>query len=100
SGVNALTLVGIDNGNLQPFTIAETLPATVNLVALSGGITVSVPGELYQSPTGELSLIANESVVLSTGDASRTSEQTLGMLDVNFQTMPSTTDPIDENIAR
>jgi filamentous hemagglutinin family protein len=98
-GVSALTLLGINDGEPAQFAVAETLPATVNAVALSGGITVSVPGELYPSLTGELTLIANGSIVLSTGDASSGSEQVLGMIDVDPLTMPSPTDPIDENAA-
>ncbi|WP_260858423.1 filamentous haemagglutinin family protein [Paraburkholderia sp. BCC1885] len=43
-----------------------SLPATVNLVALTGGITVASGGTLAPSPTGNLNLIADQSIGLST----------------------------------
>ena len=41
------------------------LPASLNLVALAGGISVDHGGGLYPSATGTLSLIANQSINLS-----------------------------------
>ncbi|SIO09655.1 filamentous haemagglutinin family protein [Paraburkholderia phenazinium] len=65
------------------------LPATVNLTAFTGGITVASGGELYPSVTGNLSLIADQSINLSNQSGSLTA---FGMLDIDPSLMPSPTD--------
>jgi hypothetical protein len=63
------------------------LPATVNLAAYTGGITVVGGGQLYPSSTGQLSLIADQSINLFSGSGGGGS--TLGMFDVDPSAMPS-----------
>lgn len=69
--------------------LSYILPATVNLTAFTGGITVASGGELYPSVTGNLSLIADQSINLSSQNGSINA---LGMLDVDPSLMPSPTD--------
>ncbi|MGZ2747138.1 filamentous haemagglutinin family protein [Burkholderia stagnalis] len=74
------------------------LPATVNLVALNGGVTIGSSGALYPSATGNLSVIADGSIRFSSvnGQASSATFGTapvFGMLDVDPSLMPSTTNP-------
>jgi filamentous hemagglutinin family protein len=95
-GQSVLALLGVGN-LLAEQQAAQILPATVELTALSGGITVSMPGDLYPSATGELSLIASGSINLSDGYASLNSPAVLGMIDANPSEMPSPMDPIDVN---
>ncbi|WP_459711127.1 filamentous haemagglutinin family protein [Paraburkholderia sp. 2C] len=78
------------------------LPATVELVALTGGITVASGGELFPSATGNLTLIADQSIDLSgenglvgSGDQTFRSSgvPVFGMLDIDPTLMPSPTKP-------
>jgi filamentous hemagglutinin family protein len=80
--VGAGTIVATDNSTV--------LPATVNLVALSGGITAASGGALSPSATGNLSLIADQSIVLSD---QQNGFSAFGMLDLNPASMPSPADP-------
>ncbi|MFC7627171.1 filamentous hemagglutinin family protein [Paraburkholderia humisilvae] len=79
----------------------SVLPATVDLTAFTGGITVASGGELFPSATGNLNLIADQSVNLSSvsgltvkqiGGATNTAS-VFGMLDVDPAQMPSPLDP-------
>ena len=78
--------------------MSYVLPATVNLVALNGGVTIGSSGALYPSTTGNLSLIADGSIRFSTVNG-QASSATLGaapgfgMLDVDPSLMPSPTNP-------
>ncbi len=52
--------------------VSLELPATVNLTAFTGGITVSTGATLAQSPTSSLSLIADQSINLNTDNGGTT----------------------------
>jgi hypothetical protein len=57
-------------GTSQSVAISSLLlPASLNLVAVEGGISVDHGGGLYPSATGTLSLIANQSIDLSVAPA-------------------------------
>ncbi len=78
---------------------SAVLPSTVNLTALTGGISVERGGELYPSPTGNLSLVADQSIALydalanvgTNGDISDFS-----MIDADPSVMPSPTNPVEK----
>nr|WP_323120568.1 filamentous haemagglutinin family protein [Burkholderia alba] len=80
------------------------LPANVNLTAFTGGITIASSGELFPSATGNLNLIADQTINLSTlngmalglttgGNKNLASAPIFGMLDVDPASMPSPTNP-------
>lgn len=74
------------------------LPSSLNLTAFTGGITVASSGELAPSPSGNLSLIADQSINFSSvnGLASSATIGTapvFGMLDADPSSMPSPTNP-------
>ncbi|MBN3770917.1 filamentous haemagglutinin family protein, partial [Burkholderia sp. Se-20378] len=74
--------------------LSSVLPASVNLTALSGGITVAASGVLYPSAFGDLSLIADQSVNLSSVNGLIVSGfPAFGMLDVDPSAMPSPAKP-------
>lgn len=74
--------------------LSSILPASVNLTALSGGITVAASGMLYPSASGDLSLIADQSVNLSSVNGLIVSGfPAFGMLDVDPSAMPSPAKP-------
>ncbi|NTX29642.1 filamentous hemagglutinin family protein [Burkholderia pyrrocinia] len=74
--------------------LSSVLPASVNLTALSGGITVAASGMLYPSASGDLSLIADQSVNLSSVNGLIVSGfPAFGMLDVDPSAMPSPAKP-------
>jgi filamentous hemagglutinin family protein len=63
---------------------SSELPASVSLTAFTGGITVSADGSLFPSATGNLNLIADQSINLSGVDL-------FGMSDADPSSMPSPT---------
>ncbi|MEQ5842775.1 filamentous hemagglutinin family protein [Paraburkholderia acidicola] len=77
------------------------LPATVNLTAFTGGITVESSGELFPSASGNLNLIADQSINLSSLNGLAVSAApggagggaVFGMLDEDPSAMPSPTNP-------
>ncbi|WP_412528382.1 filamentous haemagglutinin family protein [Burkholderia lata] len=74
--------------------LSSVLPASVSLTALSGGITVAASGLLYPSASGDLSLIADQSVNLSSINGLIVSGfPAFGMLDVDPSSMPSPAKP-------
>ena len=81
--VGAGSIVATDN--------SPVLPATVNLVAFTGGITIASGGELFPSATGNLSLIADQSIDLTMQNGSSTA---FGMLDADPASMPSPVPPL------
>ncbi|PCE32860.1 filamentous haemagglutinin family protein [Burkholderia ubonensis] len=72
--------------------LSFVLPASVSLSAFTGGITVAASGALYPSPSGNLSLIADQSINLS-GMNSRDVAPVFGMLDVDPSAMPAPARP-------
>lgn len=76
--------------------LSSILPASVNLTAFTGGITVAASGELYPSASGNLSLIADQSVNLSSiNGLASDGRPVFGMLDVDPSAMPS---PVEPNV--
>ncbi|MEW6342584.1 MAG: filamentous hemagglutinin family protein [Pseudomonadota bacterium] len=70
------------------------LPATVNLTAFTGGITIASSGELYPSASGNLNLIADQSIDFSSlnglaSGAFGVTAPVFGMLDEDPSSMPS-----------
>ncbi|WP_437341006.1 filamentous haemagglutinin family protein [Burkholderia paludis] len=90
----------IGGGNLNPMIpgkldLSSILPASVDLTAFTGGITVAASGELYPSASGNLNLIADQSVNLSSinGMGPPVGSPSFGMLDVDPSAMPSPARP-------
>ncbi|WP_240648036.1 filamentous haemagglutinin family protein [Pararobbsia silviterrae] len=101
SAVNVSATTGdVDLGTLSAIALiggggigdnSAVLPATVNLAALSGGIAVTSAGILSPSPTGNLSLIADQSINLSGSGA-------IGLSDEDPADMPSPLNPTVSSI--
>ncbi|MEW6438573.1 MAG: filamentous hemagglutinin family protein [Pseudomonadota bacterium] len=79
---------------------AYVLPASVDLTAFSGGINIEQNGELYPSATGELSLVAAQSVDLydSSGSDSLLYSNYFGMIDASTSALPSPTNQMPTSI--
>lgn len=76
--------------------LSSILPASVDLTAFTGGITVAASGELYPSASGNLSLIADRSVTLSSINGLAPDQlPVFGMLDIDPSAMPS---PVKPNV--
>ncbi|AOK19328.1 filamentous hemagglutinin [Burkholderia cepacia] len=73
--------------------LSFVLPASVNLTAFTGGITVAASGALYPSPSGNLNLIADRSVNLSSERGMGSDGPVFGLLDVDPLAMPSAARP-------
>jgi hypothetical protein len=73
------------------------LPATVDMTAFTGGISIDSEGWLFPSPTGELSLLADQSINFNDSESRNrqglSSEPVFGMLDVDPLEMPSPVNP-------
>ncbi|WP_321789442.1 filamentous haemagglutinin family protein [Burkholderia pyrrocinia] len=73
---------------------SSVLPASMGVTAFTGGITVAASGVLYPSTSGDLSLIADQSVNLSSINGMGTDRSAVfGMLDVDSSAMPSPARP-------
>lgn len=73
---------------------SSILPATVNATAFSGGIDVRAEGALFPSATGNLSLIADQSINFANlGEIADLHNVTFGMADSDPSAMPSATKP-------
>ncbi|CAI8695720.1 Filamentous hemagglutinin [Burkholderia sp. IT-111MI5] len=99
--IGTLSNVGlIGGGNFSPMTpgqldLSSILPSSVDLTAFTGGITVAASGELYPSASGNLNLIADQTIGLSTinGMGPPVGTPSFGMLDVDPSAMPSPARP-------
>ncbi|RAS38974.1 filamentous haemagglutinin family protein [Paraburkholderia bryophila] len=71
------------------------LPATLNLTAFTGGIRVASSGELYPSASGNLNLLADQTISIAGGVAPNAAggAAVFGMLDLDPASMPSPTNP-------
>ncbi|WP_260464022.1 filamentous haemagglutinin family protein [Burkholderia sp. Bp8963] len=77
------------------------LPATISLTAFTGGLAIESSGELYPSASGNLSLIADQSIEFSSLNGLASSLQgtayatkpVFGMLDEDPSSMPSPLNP-------
>ncbi len=67
------------------------LPATVDITAFTGGITVAGTGELYPSATGQLNLIADQSIGFYNVPWQ---SHFFGLIDAGASAMPSALNPI------
>ncbi|MBN3789239.1 filamentous haemagglutinin family protein [Burkholderia sp. Ac-20353] len=82
--------------DLGTFDLSFVLPATVNVTALAGGITVESSGELYPSASGNLSLIADQSIDFAVKGTAKSPNGDLpifGMFDMDPSLMPSAANP-------
>ncbi|MBL6749562.1 MAG: filamentous hemagglutinin family protein [Nevskia sp.] len=70
------------------------LPATLELTALNGGIAVEQAGELYPSATGELSLIADQTVQIYHTVNPFQQTSFFGLIDAPASVLPSPLNPI------
>jgi filamentous hemagglutinin family protein len=95
AGGNAPTLGRLTN-------TSAILPATVQLIAVTGGIDIASGGQLFPSATGNLTILADQSIGLSTVEGQAGSGQqsgnvlpgsVFGMLDVDPASMPSPVNP-------
>ena len=94
--LGSIGLIGGGSSSTQAGAVdlSFILPATVNLTAFTGGITIASSGELYPSASGNLNLIADQSIDFSSlnGLASGTLGATapvFGMLDEDPSSDPS-----------
>lgn len=98
NSVEDLTL--LDARNIRPGVggdEAAVLPANVSLTAFSGGISVDRGGLLYPSASGELSLIADQTITLvSQPDAGFDAGTTgsVGLIDADASALPSPLKPL------
>ncbi|MGK8205922.1 filamentous hemagglutinin family protein [Burkholderia cenocepacia] len=100
SAVNVQSVTGdVDFGTLAPapsdksLTLVpaiSTLPASLNLTAFTGGIALDSAGTLYPSATGQLNLVANQTISFSNV---ANGGQTFGMSDADPSSMPSPVNP-------
>ncbi|WGY71619.1 filamentous hemagglutinin family protein [Burkholderia cepacia] len=73
---------------------SSVLPASMNVTALTGGITLAASGVLYPSASGNLSLIADQSVNLSSVNGMGWDGRAVfGMFDIDPSAMPSPSKP-------
>ena len=85
----------IDAGEPNTNDDSFVLPATVELTAFSGGIDVEKNSELYPSATGQLSLIADQSINLfNAGNNTFLAGNFFGLIDASASVLPSPLNPI------
>ncbi|MDB5974748.1 MAG: filamentous hemagglutinin family N-terminal domain protein [Nevskia sp.] len=82
------------NNSVNVNTGTVVLPATLDITALDGGISVQNSGELFPSPLGELSLVADQSISFVDGDAFA-GKAYFGMIDAAPASMPSPLMPLN-----
>ncbi len=98
---NTLTSIGLVSAGDGPATgsgndYSYVLPATVDLTAFTGGITIARDGELYPSATGQLSLVAAQSINLY--NASNDNLNFFGLIDASSSALPSPLKPIPRSL--
>ncbi|WP_244136084.1 MULTISPECIES: filamentous haemagglutinin family protein [unclassified Burkholderia] len=98
--LNGIDMIGGGASDISPGRndMSFVLPASLNLTAFTGGITVASSGELTPSPSGNLSLIADQSINISSvnglaSSATAGAGPVFGMLDTDPSSMPSPTNP-------
>ncbi|MBN3824098.1 filamentous hemagglutinin N-terminal domain-containing protein [Burkholderia sp. Ac-20384] len=98
--IGTLSDVGVIGGGATSTAIAGKndlsyiLPASVDLTAFTGGITVAASGVLAPSSSGNLNLIADQSINLSSVNGTGpTGRPVFGLLDVDPSSMPSPARP-------
>ncbi|HVT35069.1 MAG TPA: filamentous hemagglutinin family protein, partial [Nevskiaceae bacterium] len=84
---------GFGNSTLAP-AYSAVLPATLELTALNGGITIARKGELYPSAQGNLELLAQDSIRLYQAQGGDTSNRYFGLIDAPASVLPSPLSPI------
>lgn len=93
----SLSVLGVNTNSSVAQDYSSILPATVELMAFNGGIAVERAGQLYPSATGQLSLIANQSVLLN-GGGTGPSSTNFGLIDAAASVLPSPLSPITDNL--
>ena len=73
------------------------LPATLNLTALGGGISLEGPGILSPDQYGQLNLIADQSINFFNADLGPGGSDGFGMIDASPSSMPSPLTPLSGN---
>jgi filamentous hemagglutinin family protein len=72
------------------------LPATLEANAYGGSILMLSKGELYPSATGQLSLVAQDDVVLT--NHNRENNTLLGLIDADASLLPSPLNPVADSV--
>lgn len=91
----SLSLLGAGRPGTANSDASNILPATVALTAFDGGVTIARAGQLYPSAVGQLSLIADRSVVLlqSVAGGGNAADLQFGLIDASPSTLPSPLSP-------
>ncbi|OMG71673.1 filamentous haemagglutinin family protein [Burkholderia ubonensis] len=84
---------GSDQGENPKNDLSYILPATVNVTAFSGGVDVLSSTALFPSTSGNLNLVADQSVNFSNLYGNVTGGARFGMLDLDPSWMPSAANP-------
>ncbi|MEW6435567.1 MAG: filamentous hemagglutinin family protein [Pseudomonadota bacterium] len=88
ASVDTMVLPGaLLQGNI---TAGMVLPASVDMTALNGNVAVDGSGELYPSPNGQLTLLADQSIELANTTVGL-GDNHFGLLDVDPADLPSAT---------
>ncbi|CAB3748140.1 filamentous haemagglutinin family protein [Paraburkholderia solisilvae] len=92
-----LDVTALPLSHLMNTVASNVLPATVDLTAFTGGINIESGGSLFPSATGNLSLIADQTINLnatvSDNSGRKEASPVFGMLDIDPSAMPSPTNP-------
>ncbi|MFL9866766.1 filamentous hemagglutinin family protein [Paraburkholderia fungorum] len=87
SSISGQSLIGGGNGGSDE---SQVLPASIGLTAFSGSITIASGGELFPSATGNLNLLADQSINVSNQIGFVAGlPAVFGMLDIDPSLMPS-----------
>ncbi|MBN3724062.1 filamentous haemagglutinin family protein [Burkholderia sp. Ac-20379] len=73
--------------------LSYVLPSAIGLTAFDGGITIASAGALSPSASGNLALLADQSISISGSPLNSNAPAVFGMLDSNPAQMPSPTNP-------
>ncbi|WP_175049953.1 filamentous haemagglutinin family protein [Paraburkholderia sediminicola] len=88
--LGTLSSIGLIGGGGGAIDLSYVLPASVNLTAFSGGITIASGGALFPSASGNLNLLADQSINVSNQFAFLSGRlAAFGMLDLDPSLMPS-----------
>lgn len=99
NSLTTLNVLGAGNPGSSNSDDSNILPATVALTAFNGGIAIDRAGQLYPSATGQLSLIANQSIQLSSAGGAYPANVQFGLIDAAPSALPSPLDPMPINMA-
>ncbi|GGF44197.1 hypothetical protein GCM10011611_58280 [Aliidongia dinghuensis] len=77
---------------------SNILPATVTFTAFNGALSIDRAGQLYPSATGQLSLIADQSISFQRTPNSNYADLQFGMIDASPAALPSPLNPMPINM--